>query len=199
LIVGMEKTPGWYEDELHNVSKELGVIQDSLKGAMSVDILINPTRDAVLSKLKDCTISHFACHGRSFEDDPSKSGLLLKDWKRSLLNFRDLSKLRLTQCRLAFLSACETAENKNIELSNENIHLAVGFQLAGVPTVIGTLWKIYDEESADVVEMFYEYLREGNNEIHLNRSAEALHHAIRNLRDRSLRPLNWAAYVYFGA
>ena len=122
---------------------------------MIADILMNPGRDEVLSGLRNCSIAHFACHAVTDQSDPSKSKLLLRDWKRNPLNFRSLSKIRSSRCRFAYLSACGSGEIKNLELSDESVHLVGGFQLADVPSVIGTSWKIDDLESAIVVEHFY--------------------------------------------
>lgn len=198
VIVGMSKTPGLSEkDQLAEVKRETDSIKSHIENLMATEVLMHPTRNVVLSKLEHCSIAHFACHAVSDTRDPSKSLLLLTDWKRSPLNYRSLSKTWLRNCRLAYLSACETAQHNNIELLDESVHLAGGVQLAGVPSVVGTLWKINDLETSLVVDKFYELLTT-NSVIEWDRSAEALHRSIRHRRDQGAKPLDWGAYVHYG-
>lgn len=197
MIVGMEKTSG-FDQQLTNVPGECKSVQMHLKKTMTTDVLMNPGRDEVLSGLKRCTITHFACHAVSDQRDPSKSELILRDWKRNPLNFRSLLKTRFSRCRFAYLSACGSGENKNLEFNNENVNLIGGFQLADVPAVIGTSWRIGDLESAMMVERFYSALLKDNAEIATGRTAEALHQAVRYRRDQGDKPLNWGAFVHYG-
>jgi tetratricopeptide (TPR) repeat protein len=198
MIVCMEHTPGLVEKkQLTNALAECNSVQRRLQDITS-EILLNPTRDEVLSGLTKCTIVHFACHGVSDQGDPSKSKLLLRDWRQRPLNFRILSKTWLSRCRLAYLSACGSAENKNLELSDESVHLVGGFQIADVPTVIGTSWKIDDSESATVVERFYAELLEDSDIAYIRRAGKALHKAVRYQRDNGARPLIWGATIRYG-
>jgi tetratricopeptide (TPR) repeat protein len=197
MIVCMEHTPGLLEKkQLINALAECNSVQRGLQNITS-EIILNPTRDEVLSGLTRCSIVHFACHGVSDQGDPSKNKLLLRDWRQRPLNFRILSKTEFSRCRLAYLSACGSAENKNLELSDESVHLVGGFQIANVPTVIGTSWKIDDSESATVVERFYADLLE-DADIDIRRASKALHKAVRHQRDNGARPLIWGATIYYG-
>jgi hypothetical protein len=199
LIVKMENTPELPEhQQLRKTGEETSLVMRYIESSMPVKVLTDPAQKDVLSILSAYKILHFNCHGVSDPNDPSKSRLLLRDWKRNPLTFRHLSQLQLTGCRLAYLSACETARNINVPLSNESIHLAAGFQLAGVSTVIATAWEIYEDDSLEVVEMVYKYLSEGTGQLKYERCAEALHNALRNLRDGGKRPLDWGAYILYG-
>jgi CHAT domain-containing protein len=51
----------------------------------------------------------------------------------------DVSELKLERVRIAYLSACSTAENKAARLRDEVIHIVSGFQVAGFAHVIGYL------------------------------------------------------------
>ena len=198
LIVGMPNTPG--KSPLLNAPKEVESVKGLLEKSMPVDVRMHPKQAEVVSLLKGATIAHFACHGISDKQDPSKSRLLLTDHMERPFDFRVLSKIRLKHCQLVYLSACSTAENKNLKLSGESIHLVGGFQLADVPTIIGTLWEIDDKEAVSVTALFYESLLEGG-QADTTRSAEALHHSIRRYRDQCTSDhaiLNWAAYVHYG-
>ena len=180
LIVGMPNTPG--KSPLLNALKEVESVKGLLEKSMPVDVRMHLKQAEVVSVLKGATIAHFACHGISDKQDPSKSCLLLTDHMERPFDFRVLSKIRLKQCRLVYLSACSTAENKNLKLSGESIHLVGGFQLADVPTVVGTLWEIDDKEAVSVTALFYESLLD-SGQAHTTRSAEALHHSIHRYRD----------------
>ncbi|HEY4420758.1 MAG TPA: CHAT domain-containing protein, partial [Pseudonocardia sp.] len=145
--------------------------------------------DAVLSALADCGRAHFACHAISDPLSPSDSRLLLYD--RSLA-VRDISKLRLHDAELAFLSACSTARG-SAQLADEAIHIASAFQLAGYRHVVGTLWPVLDATAAQLAQGFYERHRMGVP------PAEALHAVVRELRAaQPLAPSAWAAHIHAG-
>jgi CHAT domain-containing protein len=107
------------------------------------------------------------------------------------------------------LHICLPASNGNKYLLDEGIHLAVAFQLAGFPYVIGTLWGINDQRSAQLAADVYGAMQKDDG-LKIQRSAEALHHALRQLKDntrssggfpgeRDDDPLVWAPYIHVGA
>jgi hypothetical protein len=160
-----------------------------------------PTRDAVLRQLQHCAVAHFACHGTHDTADPSHSHLLLHDYADSPLTIASLGPVRLERAQLAYLSACRTAFHGTV-LLDEAIHLTAAFQLAGFPHVIGTLWEIYDQIAVTIADTFYTRLRADpdNPDLDYARAAQALHHAVRALRDQFPNlPALWAAYLHAGA
>lgn len=50
--------------------------------------------------------------------------------KKDKLNVRQISDVHLEGARMAYLSACSTAENRARTLLDEVVHLASGFQMA---------------------------------------------------------------------
>ncbi len=145
--------------------------------------------DAVVAALARSGWAHFACHAISDPLSPSESRLLLHDRP---LAVRDISRLRLQEAELAFLSACSTARG-NEQLADEAIHIASAFQLAGYRNVVATLWPVLDATAARVAEGFYDRHRHGDD------TAEALHGVVRDLRTaQPLSPSTWAAYVHAG-
>jgi hypothetical protein len=167
-----------------------------------------PTKDAVLARLPEAGIAHFCCHGLSIPDDPSRSFLLLTDYREDPLTVASLTEIRLHRAQLAYLSACQTARNASPELLDEAIHLASAFQLAGYPHVIGTLWSVWDTAAQDIVGTFYGHLETGPRTFDTRASAVALHHAVRGLRggpgpqaglDRTATPSFWAPFLHTGA
>lgn len=205
LIVAMPVTPG--QSDLQGVTTEAAKLRERLPSPTTlierpgVIDESTPTRDAVMERLTEAAIAHFACHAASHPTDPSRSEILLHDYREHPFTVASLASTRLHQAQLAYLSACETARNQVTDLADEAIHLTSAFQLAGYPHVIGTLWTINDAVAVDIAETFYAGLEWGQR-LDLSRSAAALHHAIRSVRDRrdfSAFPSLWAAFTHTGA
>jgi hypothetical protein len=79
LLVSMPETPK--VKPLVHVEAEVKELERIISTSMVKHILQRPTKKQVISLLDSCPIAHFACHGRSAVDDPSKSTLLLDDWE----------------------------------------------------------------------------------------------------------------------
>ncbi|WP_179120152.1 CHAT domain-containing protein [Streptomyces tsukubensis] len=208
LVIAMPDTPG-LDAPLRHVREETQRVRARLPHPVQ---LIGPGPDApsrpdtptlanVRSHLPHCAVAHFACHGVSDSTDPSQSRLLLHDHATSPLTVSALSQLMLGHGQLAYLSSCNTAAVGERWLSDEAIHLTSAFQLAGFTHVIGTLWPINDRLAVDVAESFYTYLAAGpSGRPAPDRAATALHHTVRDMRDRYPRlPSLWAAYLHVGA
>ena len=115
------------------------------------------SKSEVLTELPDCDIAHFACHGRANAQDPSAGGLLVGPGGESEvqhLSITELLDLSYYRVRIAYLSACSTAENASTTLLDEAIYIATTFQLIGFPYVIGTLWEARDSIAPEIAEMF---------------------------------------------
>ncbi|MGW4905027.1 CHAT domain-containing protein [Streptomyces sp. NPDC004270] len=214
LIVAMPTTPG-VPGRLDHVPEEATLLYDLLPNP---SLLIEPdattdnvtatgqearpTKARVLESLSDCEIVHFACHGAHDPTDPSRSLLLLHDHEHDPLTVANLAEMRLGSARLAYLSACRTAFMESMELIDEAIHLTSAFQLAGFPQVIGTLWEINDEMASRMAADFYTELGmvpNGHSGLDTDAPAHALHHTVRNVRDRyPTAPYLWAAHLHAG-
>ena len=204
ILVAMPTTPE--QTNLPFVKTEVKDLENLFsKASIDTTVMQNPTRTEVLSELPQYTIVHFACHGYS-ADDPSQSSLLLEDWKIAPLTVSDLTSLNIESAKFAYLSACHTSAMRNFRLLDESISLSSAIQLSGYPSVVGSLWQVIDSHSAEVARDVYEWiLKEG--ELDVRRSAEGLHKAVRDLRDRTRiklgshtksDPLVWASYIYIG-
>jgi tetratricopeptide (TPR) repeat protein len=159
-----------------------------------------PSAAEVLSRLNDCEIAHFMCHGVTDPVDPSRSRLLLGDEQGGdPLTVSELRFVRLGAARLAYLSACSTARNESAELADESIHLASAFQLAGFPHVIGTLWEVDADVARAVAGQFYLRISADRGFPDVNRTATVLHGITRDLRAEDMgSPFAWAAYLHVG-
>ncbi|MFD6420468.1 CHAT domain-containing protein [Streptomyces sp. NPDC060198] len=156
------------------------------------------THSAVVSALHDHAYAHFACHASGDLEHASDSRLVLHDHDERPLTVRDLARLRLPAVRLAYLSACDTLRSSP-ELADEAVHIVSAFQIAGFPHVVGSLWHVDDAIGADVALSVYSTLNRGDGILDVARTAEALHHAVRALRDTYPRtPSLWACQVHAG-
>ena len=209
LIVSMPTTPGL--NELKHVRLEAAFLLDHLPRPIlleepdvfdeNTDVPATvPTKASVIAALGDCTIAHFACHGHSDPADPSTSRLLLHDHLDNPFTVAALAPVSLGHARLAYLSACSTAFTAAPRLLDEGIHLASAFQLAGFPHVIGSLWPIQDDVAISLARCFYTAITREDGTVETEKSAGALHFAVRAVRDtyRST-PSLWAAYIHAGA
>ncbi|KAF8804104.1 hypothetical protein BYT27DRAFT_7194837 [Phlegmacium glaucopus] len=197
LLVKMPTTPD--DQDLVNVSTEINLVEQILQERFQVTSLDRPKRSDVLPLLATSSMAHFACHGTADPNDPSLSKLKLRDWKTTPLDVRTLLRSSLKNLQLVYLSACETAAIKTIELREESIHLSAAFQMTGVPYAVATLWNIEDKLSVEIANDFYVSLIGTQEEIDFGQSAKALHSAVLKARGRRVEPLLWATFIHAGA
>ena len=163
------------------------------------------TLEHVLAGVASADYVHFACHGYFDSWRPEHSGLHLADGEM-LTQSMIVGRLRLDQCRLVTLSACETAMVDVARLPDEFIGLPSAFLQAGACGVIGTLWSVFDEPTAALMGRIYQ-LHLGDDAL---TPAAALREAVLEARDGRLglcgadgrrlasMPLSWAAFVHYG-
>jgi CHAT domain-containing protein len=96
-----------------------------------------------------------------------------------------------------------TAQNQVIKLSDEVLHVASGFQVAGFRHVVGCRWPSDDKVYVDITKSFYSKFNQGGTARYDDKATVlALHKAVIKIRERNgyrKRPLLWAQYVHFGA
>ena len=194
VVISMEKTPGLGDrSDLPFASKEVDKLKKvfPLLGMSTTEPF--RTHDDVLEKMRTCDIFHFAGHGKSDPLNPSASCLLLNDWIVNPLTVEDLRNSRFQDSPpfLGYLSACSTSANNVDKLNEESIHLVSAFQLAGFRHVVGTLWEVSDSACVDVAKIFYDNIRK--EKMTDESISRGLHHAVRALRDRKVKELEWEA------
>jgi len=170
---------------------------------------VHPSKESVLEDLKTHDIAHFACHGESVPEDPSRSCLLLYESPQSVsrLTVRSLSNISHDKAQIAYLSACCTAQHYALGLVDEAIHLGSTFQLIGFPSVIATLWEAEDLAAVKVAGAFYQGLAQsGDGSTGDHTAARCLHQAVKGLWTKTGRRGNpaddvlaWAPFVHIGA
>jgi CHAT domain-containing protein len=204
LLASMTTTPGL--PTLRGVDGEKQAILKSLPAHFKSEVLDHPSTHHILQILEHCSIAHFACHGLTDHTDPSKSGLVFQKQDKAgclvqdAMTVHDVSELKLERARIAYLSACSTAENKAARLRDEVIHIVSGFQIAGFAHVVGCLWPSVDAVCVEVAKGFYGTLFKADVEIEDKEVAMASHEAINAVREKEWdQPLKWAQFVHYGA
>ncbi|VUC23431.1 unnamed protein product [Clonostachys rosea] len=222
LVVTMPTTPavgGKAPPSLPGVTEEMESVIGLSKGHMPGESMVQPCAAQVLSHLERCCIAHFACHGSTDPADPSESGLILQrqgevsavEDERSerketdgliqdKLTVKMISEMDLKHAKLAYLSACSTAQNKVEKLSDEVIHVVSGFHVAGFSHVVGCLWPSNDRVCVEVARLFYSSLFDHDRyQWNNGKVAWALREALMVVRADDMKmPLNWAQYVHYG-
>ncbi|MFD3651513.1 CHAT domain-containing protein [Streptomyces cyaneofuscatus] len=152
------------------------------------------TLGRVLAELSSAATVHFACHGLSDAEDPSRSHLELADGRLGVL---DVARRHLPHAQLAVLLACHTARTDR--LPDEAIHLTSAFLTAGYPQVVGALWEATDLVSVRMADRLYRALRTYGGGLDVTDTARAVHGIVRELRARHpASPQVWAPYVHTG-
>ncbi|PVH70534.1 hypothetical protein DL98DRAFT_564136 [Cadophora sp. DSE1049] len=184
LLISMEETPG--QSALRFAAREVAMLEDLCPSLPLWPVqTLHKCREDVLARLRTCKTFHFAGHAESDPWEPSRSRLMLEDWKTKPLTVADLRDhwLQGNSPFLAYLSACSTGANRVERLTDESIHLISACQLAGFRHVVGTLWEVDDEYSVDAARVVYEAIRD----MRWSNEAVALgvHNAARLLREKT--------------
>lgn len=203
MIFAMQVTPESSGQRIGNLDTdgEVKAIWEQVPSTIQCRSRDSPIRDQAVS-LMGSVISHFACHGFSDPLNPSNSRLLLADHQIAPLTVAEISERVIKTSKLAYLSACSSAVNLSQGLADEGLNLASAFQLAGFPSVIGTLWQAFDQTAVKMAGKFYRHLFRGHSTLHDltgEQIARALHAASVELSGEDwIFPIRWASYVHFG-
>ena len=105
-----------------------------------------------------------------------------------ILTAKEISLLDLRDANLVVLSACETAKG---DITSEGVFgLQRAFKMAGVQTIIMSLWKVNDQATQLLMTEFY------NNWIGKHQSKrEAFRNAQNTVRTRYEEPEYWAGFI----
>ncbi|MEG4633143.1 CHAT domain-containing protein [Microcoleus sp. AR_TQ3_B6] len=149
------------------------------------------TKAAVIQRLPNARIVHFATHGLldnlrglgsaiALAPDRTDSGLLTAE---EILNLH-------FNADLVVLSACNTGMGR---ITGDGvIGLSRALISAGTPSVIVSLWAVPDAPTADLMVKFYQNLdRTGNK-------AQALRNAMLETMQQHPNPRDWAAFTLIG-
>jgi CHAT domain-containing protein len=156
------------------------------------------TVNAVLAKLPEATLAHFACHGYLRVDDPPQSAILLAD---GALTAGQLQAIGLN-CDLLVLSGCDTGFQP-LERTLEVGGLPSALIAAGARRAVGGLWPVNDEATERLFTAFYQKLSGGGIDAaadEVTRSvAGCLRAAALALRETRPERYFWAPFIVVGS
>ncbi|KAI0250877.1 CHAT domain-containing protein [Lactifluus subvellereus] len=187
-------------DDLPEVWKEIGVIQEVLGGSAHCLVSEDATIQTVMEGLQHHRFAHFACHGNLVPGKPFDGWFRLEGEDR--LTLLDIVRSHLPNAEFAFLSVCHTAELTDESVTDEALHLAAAMQYCGFRSVVGTMWAVVDEDGPEIARHFYKsmFSGEGQRPPSYKRSARALRNAVQKLRrKRGVTLERWVNFVHYGA
>ncbi|MGD1807825.1 CHAT domain-containing protein, partial [Dapis sp. BLCC M126] len=152
---------------------------------------------ATSEELSKYQIVHFATHGFANGRQPELSGVIMSlvdkngNWQNGFLRLNDIFNLNLP-AELVVLSACQTAKGKDIK-GEGLVGLTRGFMYAGAKRVVGSLWRVDDSGTADLMSQFYQgMLEQGRSPV------EALRAAQLEMLEQGISPYYWGAFTLQG-
>ena len=140
---------------------------------------------------------------KPFENPLLRSGLILsganKQWtsekyitedgmEDGILTSNEISQLNLTKTKLVVMSACDTG--LGIVNNSEGVFgLQRAFKLAGVESLIMSLWEVPDDATAELMTTFYQQWLSGQSKQTAFKTAQ------QKVREKYKLPYYWAAFV----
>lgn len=149
------------------------------------------TETAIVQRMPQAKIIHLATIALPINEQKLGSALALapSDKDDGWLTSEEIMNLNL-KAELVVLSADDTALGKIT--SDGVIGLSRSFFTAGVPSVIGSLWSVSDNETAFLMTEFYQELSKNPDK------AAALRHAMLTTMKKYPNPMKWAAFTLIG-
>jgi len=128
----------------------------------------------------------FAGVNRVWQGAPPIAGV-----EDGILTALEVSRLNFVGTELATLSACETGRG-DVTNGEGIFGLQRAFQVAGAQAILMSLWKIYDQPTAEMMQMFYSAWLGGKSKV------EAFRYAKAEMRRKYPTPYFWAGFVLVG-
>jgi len=152
-------TAGLVFDNLQYSAEEAQSIRSLVGDQATVLVADKADKNAFLNHLSEAySVIHLATHGLLNSREPALSGLLFSASEDSdaLWLTPEISRANIS-ADLVVLSACESSVGKY--MSGEGLFsLSRAFIEGGANQVLGTLWKVQDRATSDLVKHFYTYL-----------------------------------------
>lgn len=179
--------------------------EESFKNKTNGNDLIHiATHGFFLADKKEVALNPFVQALRTVDSEPSamiRSGLLfaganrtwtgnnaIADIEDGILTAEEISNVNLSSTKLVVLSACETGLGE-IKSSEGVFGLQRAFKLAGVQSLIMSLWKVDDNATMLLMNTFYDNWMNGMTK------HNAFNSAIDTIRKQYKSPYYWAAFV----
>lgn len=188
LVVGNPTMPPGYPP-LPGAQREADAVASLLSTAAMTGG--QATKAAVIDRVGDARVIHFATHGLLNAQEAQFSALVLAPDRgdSGILPAIEIRNLKL-HAEVAVLSACDTGEGR---LTGDGVvGLGRSFVEAGVPTLVVSLWSIPDAPTAALMVEFYKNIRQGMDK------AQAMRMAMLATSRQFPDPRGWAAFTVLG-
>lgn len=177
-------------------------------GARDDDLLLGAqgTEERFRSKLLGTyDVIHFATHGllKGEIDGLADSALVLSPQNTSdpsndgLLSSTEIAALSLS-ARLIILSACNTAKFDTAQANRSIQDLQAAFTIAGVPTLVGSLWPVESLATEDLIKRFVTRWHANPDAGAAEALAGAMRAYVTNADGIHIHPFFWASFVVVG-
>ncbi|MFM9950817.1 MAG: CHAT domain-containing protein [Saprospiraceae bacterium] len=158
------------------------------------------TKDQLKESVQNTRYLHFSTHGHVDDRNPNYSYLdMRQDGETSTdenrLYLFEIYNLKAQNTAMVVTSACETGFGR-LNRGEGIISLARGFSSAGASSIITTLWSVYQTQSGELFNIFYQNLQDGKTT-----KDEALSNAKASFVERNKQfaaPYYWASIVPVG-
>lgn len=181
-------------DFLKFTKNEAEIVHQIMGGRLFMDTLA--TESNFKKYASDYAILHLAMHTLLDDEDPLSSKLIFSPpsdtSEDGFLNTYEIYDLKLNS-KMVVLSACETGSGK-LSKGEGIMSMARGFLFAGVPSLLITHWKVNDAPAANIMEGFYNHLKNGKRKALQQAKLEYL----KNSDQIFSHPYYWSAYVIIG-
>ena len=117
----------------------------------------NATKQAFLDNLLDYQLQHLAMHATMDTTEYENSSLLFAN--NESLTFSEIYQLT-RPAEMVTLSACNTGVGTHVN-GEGLMSLSRAFLYAGTSSVVHSLWRVPDQETAEIMGFFYQNLSEG--------------------------------------
>lgn len=183
------------EFELPGAMKEATVIADMWNGQVYKGAGV--TEEEFLKEAANFSILHLAMHALVEEEREDFSRLLFAPSStdgRGFLSAMEISDMELP-ADLVVLSACNTGRGE--WRAGEGVfHLGRAFRMAGVRSLVLSLWQVPDQATSQLMPRFYEGLKEGTLKSDALRKAKLAY--LDHSDPMMSSPYFWAGFVLIG-
>lgn len=141
-------------------------------------------------------ILHVGTHAVANDQDPLNSYMVLggENGQYEQLTAADIFNKRINS-KCTVLTACETAVGQ-IKGGEGMVSLARSFSYAGSPNLVVTLWSVDDQQTARIIQSFYNYIAKDFTFDRALRMAKLDY--LKSVRGELKHPFYWAGILYYG-
>lgn len=149
------------------------------------------TKNNFVKEIENFDVFHLSMHSQLFEDDFNKSCLLFSNEEK--LYFSDLYGMNIP-ASLVVLSACDTG-NGTIKNGEGIMSMSRALTYAGVKSAVVSLWQVPDQETSEIMIIFYENLKKGQEKNEALANAKMTFIKKYPLKNH---PFYWAGFIVNG-